>query len=250
MPHLDAARAIVITRRAAGRATIAAIAAIAVVAAIAGLELYALLPHGEVRELARTAGEAPLRVATIGGVELPAAEGIVGFAVSIAGWALDPNGIRVIEVRFDGSTLPAKSGLERADIAAAHPGYPDSAHAGFTFDGDFSSVPARFGADRRELTVVAITKDGRETLLATRSLIEPGALKRWQSIAGPVPPTSAPFHLLPALSAIGLGGARTTTSCRNGPTKLDCRNPASGRVKASWRPPPACRRLRFMSTAR
>ena len=197
-----------ITRRDASRTAAARIAAFAEVASIAGLELYALLPHGLVREPASMAAETPRRVATIGSVESPAAEGILGPTLSIAGWALDPTGIRAIEVRIDGHALPAKIGGERSDIAAAHPGYPDSAHAGFTFDRDLSSLPALAGADRRELTVVAITKDGRETLLATRSLIEPGAFTRWQSITGSVPPTSPSFRLLPALSAIGLGGAR------------------------------------------
>ena len=208
MPNLDALQAPAPTRNAAGRAITAVIAAIAVVVAIAGLEFYALLPHETVGELARTAAEAPSPPATIGSVESPAAEGILGPAVSLSGWALDPSGIKRIEVRLDGNSLPAKSGLERNDIAAAHPGYLAGAKAGFSFEGDFSSLPARRGADRRELTVVAIANDGRETLLATKSVIDPGAFQRWQSIAGPAPAALPSFHLLPALSAISLGGAR------------------------------------------
>ncbi|HET9045435.1 MAG TPA: hypothetical protein VFO33_00650, partial [Casimicrobiaceae bacterium] len=73
----------------------------------------------------------------------------------------------------------------------------------FEFTGDLTSHPAPPGTDRRVLSVVAIAKDGRETVLGKRSVIDPAALARWRDLAVP----GAPFHLLPALSGVSLGGA-------------------------------------------
>src|SRR2546426_5893526 len=84
------------------------------------------------------------------------------------------------------------------------PGSPKSAGGGFEFTADFSPHPAPPGADRRTLTVVAIAEDGRETVIAKRSVIEPAALARWRDLSFTA---AAPFHLLPALSGIKLGGA-------------------------------------------
>ena len=73
-----------------------------------------------------------------------------------------------------------------------------------TSSGDLAAAPAPAGVDRRPLAIVAIAHDGSETLLGTRSLIEPAAFERWRAFAAA---DATPFHLLPALSGIALGGA-------------------------------------------
>jgi len=54
------------------------------------------------------------------------------------------------------------------------------------------------------MSVVAIAKAGGETVLGTRSIIDPAALTRWSAFT---PKNARPFYLLPALSGLDLGGA-------------------------------------------
>ena len=61
---------------------------------------------------------------TIGWVDEPEDEGIVGPHVRIAGWALAPSRIRAVELRLDGNAFAARIGLPRHDVAAVRPGYP------------------------------------------------------------------------------------------------------------------------------
>jgi hypothetical protein len=185
---------------------------LAVAATIAGAEFYALYQSRQAR-LAPTqppAAAAPATAVTaaqgeapVGAIDVPASEAVIGPRVTISGWALASAGIRDVEVRGDGLVLKAAIGIARPDVAQLKPGYPETASAGFDFTGDLSAHPAPPGTDRRVLRIVAIGKDGRETLVGTRSVIDPDALARWRDLAIP----GAPFHLLPALSAVSLGGA-------------------------------------------
>lgn len=145
---------------------------------------------------------------TIGWVDEPEAEGIVGMRARIAGWALDPVGIGAIELRQGGARQVATFGLARHDVAAIHPGFPDGGRCGFAFEGVLAQGDSAATVTRRRLEVVAIAVDGRETLLGTRSVIAPEALGTWRDFdagesrnadeaCGP-----ATFFLLPALSGI------------------------------------------------
>src|SRR5438477_11683137 len=61
---------------------------------------------------------------------------------------------------------------------------------------------------RHELTVVAVSRAGTETVLARKGLVAPAALEQWRSLyLQRHGERSTPFYLIPALSAIGLGGA-------------------------------------------
>jgi hypothetical protein len=142
--------------------------------------------------------------ATIGAVDAPSSEAIVGTAVHISGWALDPKGIRGVEIRLDGHAYVARYGIARPDVAQVKPGYADSAASGFVFDGDFAPLTPQ----RHELTIVAVNHAGTETVLARKGLVPPAALEQWRPLylqrhAERAPP----FYIIPALSAIGLGGA-------------------------------------------
>ena len=140
----------------------------------------------------------------LGFIDAPESEGIVGPRVRLEGWALAAAGIRGVEVRIDAHRFAARCGLPRADVAAVHPGYPDGPNGGFAFDADLSAWPAPPGVDRRTLRIVAVDRAGGETLLGTRSLIDPAALARWRfAERGGVPP----FFVLPALSGVPRGGA-------------------------------------------
>jgi len=178
---------------------------LAIVAGIAGFEMYALVAHNRERATAVPSTPAPARTAgPIGDLDAPAGEAIIGPRVTISGWALDPAGVRGVEIRLDGQAYAAKVGIARPDVAKARPEIADAANGGFEFTGDFSARPPPPGVDRRTLAIVAIAKDGRETVLGRRSLVEPAALARWTAFT---PRNATPFYLLPALSGIDLGGA-------------------------------------------
>jgi hypothetical protein len=67
----------------------------------------------------------PLPAGTIGAVDAPADEALTDTGVRISGWALDPAGIRAVEIRLDGHAYPARYGIARADVAQIKRGYPD-----------------------------------------------------------------------------------------------------------------------------
>jgi len=141
---------------------------------------------------------------TIGAVDAPSSEAIVGSAVHISGWALDPEGIRGVEIRVDGHPYAARYGIPRPDVAQVKPGYPDSAAAGFAFDGDFTPLTAQ----RHELTIVAVNRAAVETVLTRKGLVPAAALEQWRALyLQRYGERGTPFYMIPALSAIGLGGA-------------------------------------------
>ena len=194
--------------RAAAGGSLAWFAAfLAIVAALAGVEIYALIAHDRERVAAPPAAVAPAKTQAsgpVGDIDTPAGEAVVGPRIALSGWALDPAGIRAVEIRVDGQAFPARIAIARSDVAKAKPQIPNNANGGYEFTGDFSAHPARPGVDRRTLSVVAVANDGRETVLGTRSLIEPAALRRWAAFATR---DAAPFYMLPALSGLDLGGA-------------------------------------------
>ncbi len=207
-------------RRMAGGARRLFLVFLAVVAAVAGVEMYALVAHRHAAAPATSSPAAPptpagavpspaapapvAAAAPEGALDEPVAEAVVGPRVILSGWSLAPDGIRAVEVRVDGHVFSAKTGVPRTDVAQVKTEFADRATSGFEFSGDFSPYPAAIGVDRRTLTVVAIGNNGKETVLGTRSLIEPSARDRWTWLG---PNNTRPFYLLPALSGIDLGGA-------------------------------------------
>lgn len=186
----------------AGRTWPLFLAVLVGLAVLASAELYVVFEH-------RRAAPAPTAVAPaefpIGSLDAPTAEALVAPKISLAGWALARDGIARIEARFDGRAIEARRGLARADVSAAKPGYPESATPAFALDFDASAYPAAPNVDRRALEIVAIDRNGRESVLGRRDVIEARAFTRWRSLdlarEAPV------FHLLPALSGVGLGSA-------------------------------------------
>jgi hypothetical protein len=147
---------------------------------------------------------APLPPGTIGAVDTPAEEAVIGTTMRVNGWALDPAGIRTVEIRVDGHPYPAHYGLPRADVAKEKPGYPDSAEPGFSFESDFGHLELA----RHEIAIVAVTRQGAETVLGRKSLLPPVALAQWQQLyASRHAEVAMPFFVLPGLSGVALGGA-------------------------------------------
>ncbi len=184
---------------------------LAVVCALAAAEFYALHEFGHVRPAARSApvagassSGATLPAGIIGSVDSPVAEAIVGDRLQLAGWALAPNGIRGVDVRVDDKSYAAAYGLARNDVAAVKPDYPDATKAGFSYDGDFSTLPLQ----RHEVNVVATDGGGRTSLLARKSLVSPSAMTMWKAIVDADPSfAERPFWFLMATSGIAQGGA-------------------------------------------
>jgi hypothetical protein len=139
-----------------------------------------------------------------GAVDTPAAEAVVDTTLHVAGWALDADGIRSVEIRIDGRLYEARYGIARPDVAAAKPGFPNSAAAGFEFGGDFSDLDPV----RHSVSIVAINRLGRETILGTRSLIPPQAMSLWRSLLDDHPALAAlRFRFLMMTSGVSAGGA-------------------------------------------
>jgi len=142
--------------------------------------------------------------APIGAVDAPTSELIVGTAARVSGWALDSAGIRGVEIRVDGRPYTARYGIARPDVAGVKPGYPDSAGSGFAFEGDFAPLTLQ----RHELAIVATSRTGNEAVLGRKGLVPNAALEEWRALYVQRHAYRAPpFYVIPALSAIGLGGA-------------------------------------------
>ena len=145
-------------------------------------------------------------VAPIGWVDEPRGDTIVGSALSVSGWAVDGAGIKSVQIRIGGKAFDAQFGLPRPDVAAARSGYPDSAAPGFRFSGDIASV---LRANQRQIAqIVAVSKAGTETVLATRHVVPPADAAEWRSLylAQRASPDDL-FYVVPGLSAVKLGGA-------------------------------------------
>lgn len=188
-------------------------AAVLIIAALAIASSFAWQQRHPATPVANPVAAAPAVSTPIGAVDDPTSELIIGSAVHVAGWALDSAGIRGVDIRLDGKPYAAKYGMARPDVAQVKRDYPDSAAAGFAFDGDFPALTAQ----RHELEIVAINRSGGETVLARKGLAPTAAFEQWPSLysqrrASRLPP----FYIIPALSAIGVGGANELDTAYDG----------------------------------
>ena len=78
------------------------------------------------------------------------------------GWAFSPAGIKEVSVWFEGQRVgEAKLGLERPDVAQAHPEWPDALHSGFRYYFEDLPETATDEAESVELTIVVEDGEGR-----------------------------------------------------------------------------------------
>ncbi len=199
-------------RRCRGRTWPTFLGVLAIVAALAGIELYALATRSRVDRPPPVVATAAIPAGTIGSVDIPGSDAVRGPGITVSGWALDPAGIQGVEMRIAGRVFGARYGTARPDVSAVRAGYPDSAAPGFEITADLAALPAVPGVDRRRATIVAIAVDGRETVLDTKDVVEPAALERFRDLGAAAATGQPPLYILPALSGIGLGGARELDS--------------------------------------
>ena len=152
---------------------------LAVVAALAGVEIYSLVAHNRERAAAVPQATAPRQS---DGGRTDRGDRFAGRARRCSVRASPSRAGRstrrafaTVEVRADGRAFAARIGIPRHDVAKANPAIADNANGGYEFTGDFATYRMPAGADRRVLSVVAVARDGRESVLGTRSLIEPSA---------------------------------------------------------------------------
>jgi len=108
---------------------------LAIAGTIAGAEFYALHQARQARlappspSVSAPPAPAPAALAQpvidgpIGAVDVPAGEALVGPRVQLSGWALDPAGIRAVELRLPDVTVNATTGIARNDVAQAKPDF-------------------------------------------------------------------------------------------------------------------------------
>jgi hypothetical protein len=202
------------------------------IVALAGVEFYAIHKYGRVGSppvatapAAATAADAgkstPVADALApiaklspppapeGWLDEPVSESVVATKLAMNGWALSNDGIARVEVRVDDRVFQAKYGTAREDVAKVKPGFPDNPNGGFTFEGDFADLAPM----RHDVTVVAIAKNGRESVLGRRSLIPPAAMTQWKALLDERPALARqPFFFLMMTSGVGIGGAHEVES--------------------------------------
>ena len=202
-----------------GRAPLWLAGIVGVIAALAAVEFYASHRYGPLgvpkpAPAATAPAAAPAapppaspvaeRPAPEGWLDSPANESIVGTKLALAGWALAKDSIARVEVRVDDRVFEARFGLPREDVAQVKPGFPDNPNGGFTFEGDFSDLPPM----RHDVAVIAVAKDGRESVIARRSLVPPEAMEQWSALLDERPAlASRIFYFLMMTSGVALGGA-------------------------------------------
>ncbi len=208
--------------RLAGKAKPALLAIIALAVTVSGAGWYAFVRHAHQRvgetaaaataatpaaptaESAGPGANVAVTSPTIGFVDQPLAEAVVGDRIAITGWALDPAGISGVAVKVDGVAHAATFGIARPDVEKEKPGFPDSARAGFAFAGTFPDLSPQ----RHEVAVVATNRAGVATVLARRSLLPPAAMHMWSGILDAHPALAKQhFNFVMMTSGATSGGA-------------------------------------------
>ncbi|WP_303863963.1 Ig-like domain-containing protein [Alkalibaculum bacchi] len=84
-------------------------------------------------------------------------ETIQNTSMKISGWALNPSGVKEVQIAIDGTTVGnAKIGLERRDVDKAYPGYTNGANSGFEYMLNLNAIKP----GSHNVTVKAIGVDG------------------------------------------------------------------------------------------
>lgn len=126
---------------------------------------------------AKLAGRLDMQSIPFGNIDLPAGELSCRAGLEIRGWALDAQGVSRISIHAadgtpdaPGREIAEAERLDRPDVGAAYPGYPDSSLAGWSFVAPCAAVPG-LGAGTR-LQVVATNQRGARVVIGSR-LIAP-----------------------------------------------------------------------------
>ncbi len=160
------------------------------------------------RKLAPVAPAAPVvaqekpKPTGFGFIDVPAGEVSAAPVMKISGWALDSASIAKVEAVLDDTTrFTLKHGIARPDLGAVHPGFPDSAQAGF--EGQLDLGPHLSG--RHDLRVEVTNTQGKRSVIDKRTVIAGQAHNIWPTQQKPAPEQT--FLVLIATSGIKNGGA-------------------------------------------
>jgi hypothetical protein len=127
-----------------------------------------------------------------------------GQSVTLAGWALSPDGVRDVTLVLNGQTrIALRTGVGRPDVAAVHGGNPDAARAGF--EGTASISPRPGGILRLDVEVT--DRKGRRAVLGRRTLAPPGFRNTWAAVAKRPLASDDIFYFLMATSNVAGGDA-------------------------------------------
>lgn len=128
-----------------------------------------------------------------------------GQSIGIAGWAVSHDGVRDATLILNGQIrIALRTGIGRADVAAAHGQYPNAAQSGFEGTATLESRPA--GVIRAEVEVT--DGKGRKAILATRSLAPADFRETWAAMAAQRPLVRDDiFYFLMATSNVAGGDA-------------------------------------------
>src|SRR5438094_578450 len=94
-----------------------------VLTALAGAALE-LCVFGAECEQRATPVAASTADSTIGWIDNPTTESVISNEVIVSGWALDRVGVREVELKINGRSVPARYGMQRPDVTKAYPDYP------------------------------------------------------------------------------------------------------------------------------
>jgi hypothetical protein len=105
---------------------------------------------------------------SFGFIDEPSPVHIQSGLMTVKGWVLDFEGVNIVQVFVDGLLAgQASHGISRPGVAAAFPGFPDSAAAGFTFQYDTTLGPDGV----IKVLVQATDVNGNVTIIGQRTVV-------------------------------------------------------------------------------
>jgi hypothetical protein len=125
--------------------------------------------------------------------------------LAVSGWALSELGVASIELVLNGQQrFPLAIAIPRADVAQAHPGYPEAGKAGFEGTVDFSTWPDGM----HKLQILVTDRKGGATVIWNKTLPSPNATKTWADLLEKRKPKSDDvYYFIMGTSNLAAGGA-------------------------------------------
>lgn len=145
---------------------------------IAGIGSYKLIRKHRPQWL-EFAQAAPRPPVAIGFVDKLSEDAPNSTRIKVVGWALAKAGVDRVELVLNGQyRVPLQVAVARSDVAQAHPGYPDSAKAGF--EGVVDTL--RWAANWHTMEVVVTDKNGQFSIIGRRTQPAINAMDTWSDL--------------------------------------------------------------------
>ena len=103
---------------------------------------------------------------SIGYIEFPNRDDLIGQTVTFYGWALDENGgVRVVNIYIDGQFMgPAAYGFNRPDVRDVYPNIQNAINSGWMY----TINTAQLGNSKHRLTVEVIDNIGHKSIIGSQ----------------------------------------------------------------------------------